>query len=273
MKPVHAILTLLLALACRGTQEENPESAHVLARVGDLTLTREELRTHSGAGPEAGWSSEQERLLLEDWVTSSLFYLAAAESGLDRDPEIERKIESMTRSFLAQEYMRRVASTARVDESEVLAVYEADRDLFDWEINLILITCKTMEHAENVISTLDGSPGGFENALESIEEDPEVEVSRTGYINLGGFAITSPAPLREMLAELEPQVTSPPVPASGGYVMVRIIEQRTCALAPEDARSMIRSALLARRRETKLDSLHRELQNRYPVELSGGHQP
>ena len=77
--------TFLFFVSC---QVENKAGGEIVARVGNETLTKEELLFLAGGEPgDAGVFSRA----INDWVENKLLYQAALSIGLDKDHVLSKK--------------------------------------------------------------------------------------------------------------------------------------------------------------------------------------
>ena len=111
---------------------ERPQTASVVAKVGNRYLTKEALVKRIPAPFASTISPEEKQRLVENWIEEELLYREAIRQKLDRDSELSDRIERAVRQLLVSELIARTyARDAEISEDEILAYYEEHRTDFE----------------------------------------------------------------------------------------------------------------------------------------------
>ena len=111
---------------------ERPQTASVVAQVGNRYLTKEALEKRIPAPFASTISPKEKQRLVENWIEEELLYREAIRQKLDQDAELSERIDRAVRQLLANELMARTyARNAEISEDEILAYYEEHRADFE----------------------------------------------------------------------------------------------------------------------------------------------
>ena len=134
------LLTLATNAWCPGTtyaeagEGGQPATEVVVATVHGNAITDTQLRTEiarRGGLPAEAEDRERRKLaLLDELIRIELFALAAAEAGLDKDPEVVEAYRRMLAERFWREQLTRLTDQIKVSDQEVAAYYESHRDQF-----------------------------------------------------------------------------------------------------------------------------------------------
>jgi len=110
------------------------KGAEVLARIGDRVITRADLEKRiERFGPDrrSFYETPDGRAeLLQQIVRIDVFSRRARELGMDEDPAFRARIEAIEKTFLASDYAKRIAESAKVSEGEAKAYYDTHPEEF-----------------------------------------------------------------------------------------------------------------------------------------------
>ncbi len=125
------IITFAVVTPLVDAMENNERT--VIAEVNGEPIYLEELYEAWESMPEAYRKQFPRgfRDLLEQWIRQYLLEQAARESGLHKEPCVERKIEHLTRQVLVQEFIdREVMEKVEVSEEKIESEYLANPSLY-----------------------------------------------------------------------------------------------------------------------------------------------
>lgn len=125
----YAIVCLMALLSSACTPP--PESATYVARVGNATLTQDEIRELLQDRSAFLDSADAVSQIVEQWVTNELLYQEAVDRGLRGDPDVRRLLSDNERSVLINALVSRFLDDEMgegPDESAVQTYYEQHRD-------------------------------------------------------------------------------------------------------------------------------------------------
>lgn len=107
---------------------------NILAKIGDLTITRDDLLNVMRGMPReqaASVNSEEGRKrLLDEMVAAELLYLEAKDSKFDEEEAFLTLVENTKHSLLQQYAIQRLVKDVKVDADAVTAYFEANPDQF-----------------------------------------------------------------------------------------------------------------------------------------------
>jgi parvulin-like peptidyl-prolyl isomerase len=234
--------------------EEFVEEQLLLQRAEEagVEVGREEVRSRVSALRSASGESD---LPLES--------LPMTEEALEENVERQLRIERL----LEDEVLSRIA----VEESEVGAHYEANRDDYvrPETVDVSQILVDTAEEAEEIRRALGARKSTFEELARELSQGPEAE--RGGH--LGAFARGElPPSFEEAVFALKPGAISSVVATDFGFHLFRLNGRTTPEpLALDDVREMIRIELLRRKSDEAMERYLDELEKRYPVTVHHEH--
>ena len=111
---------------------ERPQTASVVAQVGNSYLTKEALEKRIPAPFASTISPKDKQRLVENWIEEELLYREAIRQKLDQDAELSDRIDRAVRQLLANELMARTyARDAEISEDEIRTYYEEHRADFE----------------------------------------------------------------------------------------------------------------------------------------------
>ena len=269
------IVAVAFFLSCGRKPEKTPTEetqGRPLVKVGDLVLTEEDLRIQVPQLQDTLYEA-QRKTLIDQWVRMAVFYLAARDAGLDKDPKVQRKVRWFTRMLLAQEYLSRQQANLRVTDAEIDRFYRETADMFQKEGRFALIIYRDSALTDSFRRLLRKRGKALDQALESLASDPEVSASLTDFVNLGLFAFAELEGFYEQLKALKPGQIAGPISTPDGYILLKLVDVRKSQSGEQEVKFFLRQALLNRKQEELADSLFRELLARYPVQVLEGAKP
>lgn len=155
--------SLALVLACVTTGCKSKKNAGTpLAKVGDATLTLEDVRHTFPQEFEQALPREQYLDFVKRWIDDEVIYQQAQKAELDKDTSIARRIEEMRRKLLIEEFMSRESAAEAVepDEGALSQYYEVHREEFrrkspEWRF--LTLRVKSFKEALELKPKLRGS--------------------------------------------------------------------------------------------------------------------
>jgi hypothetical protein len=254
-----ATALLLCAAACRPRGAASPDaplSGTPVARVGDDTILLEELRLPAGAR-----DTEARRRAVELAVNDRLFAAEARRRGLDREGELQRRVQAIRRdaaarerSLLREALVREVAGETRISEAELKESFEKNRALYQRRLyTLRHAAFPSREAAEQAARALDAG-GSLEQArFESIgpvllHELPRMFQRQVAAVRKPGQALV--------------------VPGDGNWLAVEVVDvQLAPAESYEDVRRQLFASLRQERNREIVEKLMAELKQNATVQL------
>jgi len=262
------LLSLLLLLINCGREEPEED---VIVRIGDEKLTKDDLKLFGIS--EVKMEGDLNTALIENWIKSTLFYLAAKKEGLDKLPEMKRKLKWSERSILAQEYLSRKSQEISVDNIEIEEILTRKGDLFSKGVNLLIIFFPDSVRGEGIIKALSLRGRRYRRELDKLREDPNISVMQTGIVNLGSFLYEFegiPERLKENIPKMRIGEISDIYPVEGGFVLVKLLAKKPLEVDTLETKEFLRQVLIQRKRQKMEDSLYNVLKREFNVIIEGG---
>ncbi len=166
--------------------------------------------------------------VLEEMVDQELLAQEALARGLDRVPEVRRKLEPWRDQYLAGMTRRALNATVKVTDAEVYAYLKNESPLTPVpEVRLRELRAPTAEVMVEAASLLDrGVP--FADIVRRLSSDP-LQRERAGLTDF--FPITDRQPLGMIASQLDSGQVYGPLRDSLGLVMVQLVKRRNTPAA------------------------------------------
>ena len=297
-----ACVVLGLSSGCRGAQpaaEATPgpskvahEAAHdagvLLARFGDRVITRRQLEQGLAGQPKALQEEYKapgaRQALLERMVRLELLADEARHRGLDRQPEVQRKLdELLVEELMNQLFGEKALEATPLTDVEVQRYYEAHAAEFHTpeERRASEIIVGDVRAAQLLLQRVAARPGDdahYRRVTEQLAKDPAFQGAQTrelGYFSRGTLGEPPPA-VRDVafglsrVGEIAPQS----VAVDGKFHIVRLTGIRPPVdRSLADVQNLIRSRLRQEQRTQGIERLVAELKHKtqlqtYPERLA-----
>jgi parvulin-like peptidyl-prolyl isomerase len=248
---------------------EKIEEKGVIVRVGNEKLTKDDLKLFGVSEV----NEELNKALIENWIKSTLFYLAAKREGLDKLPEMKRRLKWSERSILAQEYLSRKSSEITVSDEEIDEILRRERDLFSEGVKLLIVFFSDSVRGKGIKRALGKRGRRLEREIRKLRDDPSISVMQTDFVNLGSFLYEFegiPKELKENIVRMKVGEISDVYPVEGGYVLVKMLSRSNLEIDTLETREFLRQVLLSRKRQELEDSLYELLKGEFEIVFEGG---
>ena len=151
----YLLFALLLLPACKG----NPTDEEYLARVGDRTLTAQDIKPSLDATAYLQDSSEALQQIVEGWVKDELIAQEAIRRGIRNDTDVQKLLEETERQVLVSAFINKLIqdNLPLPSDEEVEAYYAQNLEqlaLRDDYLRIRYISTGSMENANQVRQTL-----------------------------------------------------------------------------------------------------------------------
>lgn len=125
----HLFLLLPTALLLACTSPEPPSNPAVLARVGDVSITRDRVERAALRLFPKNAPSDLQRQALEQLINVEVLLLAARQDGLDHDFQVKSQVAQREQELILEEMYRRgvVAVAEDIDRDEARQYFEQHR--------------------------------------------------------------------------------------------------------------------------------------------------
>ena len=247
-----ALITSLLALACRAQSGGGADQDPVLLALGDETIRRSDFERHVAAvqarGGGASLAPEVRRALLEPYLEERILVLEARSRGLVARGDAEEKENESVRRLLTDAVLSQVSLT----DAELDAYCQQHARDFDRpeRIRLRQILVPTSNEARDVVRRLKKDPKSFATLAQTRSRGPEASTGGT----MGTFGRGElPAELEGPAFALAAGETSDVVQSPLGYHVLRVDERVAASQTglPE-CREAARAELLRQKSDTSV---------------------
>ncbi len=272
--------SLFLAGAATAASDANND---LLASIGKQTLTKADLEAQvKGMPPQLQMAlmrnpALKERLL-ERWVQMTLMSMEAQREGMDKKPDVKRRIQDMTNAVLAQEYMEvKVKDKVKVTDAEMKKYYDSHKDEFKKPETVtarhILVRVapgadkeawnKALDKAKVIEAKLKKG-ADFAKLAEEYSDDPG---SKQKGGELGAFTKGRMVPEFEKVAfSLKKGEISGPVKTNFGYHIIQVTDKSPASQQSfEEAKNGLQQKMLREKQQKYMDELMAKLKKKYDV--------
>lgn len=221
------LLAGVLIWTCISCGNEQPDNAHLLAKVGAVEITAADLRTFE-ANLKTATMRLQHRDNLQTLIDREVLLLAANERGLQRDEEVLAELAKRETKALADAMLRRnVAAKVAVTEDDVEKAYA--RPGWGEKVTTMEIFVPNQEQARQVQALLaqgeDFAEVGRQFAADLYYGVHTGEMRQVAYSPFDG-----PRDLAQAVFALPAGGVTEPLPLHGGFVIAKVAERRRAEL-------------------------------------------
>jgi len=267
------------------------QAAAVLARVGERTITLgdfaaalERMNTYDRLRFQ---SRERRVALLEEMIAAELLAQEARRQGLDRDPEVQRRVQQVLLQAMVAKSREGVPPPPQIPLAEVRAYYQQHQDEFSEperrRVSAIVMTDEAA--AKRVLGQAVAAKGAAawgrlfhqHSVTAPASREPTAPLDLAG--NLGivgplddprGAHQKVPAAVRRAVFDVSEVggVFGELVPAKGRYYIVRLTARTSGhARSFAEAQRSIRVKLYQQKVQQRRDQMEEELRRRFPVQI------
>lgn len=251
---VIAVAAVALSTFGAGCTGDVPSGDYV-ARVGERTLTREDLARSLSDRPMVLDSLEAASQIVERWITNELLFQEALDRGLQDEAEIRRLLAENERSVLISALVNRVyeEEMSEPGETSIRSYYESNKDqltLREPYVRVRVLIARTELDAALASDSLASIPleaeGDSAFTALATRMSLRAEDSRTisdAYYPANRLFSWIPG-MASALTEAEAGDVLPPLVADGVWYVVQLIERVPVGTLPEI--DMIRDEIVER---------------------------
>lgn len=243
----------------------------ILARVGELTVTDDEVRefiTSLGQRGQAYNNPEGMRTVLQQLISDKLFLLDARRNLYEGEAAFREQLAKFKERLLISYATDKVITAVRVDEAEVRAYFDENSAQFNTEesVNASHILVKSEEEALEILAKINAGEISFEDAAKAHSTCP----SKDNGGNLGDFGRGQMVPeFDTAVFEMEEgEISNTPVKTQFGYHLIKL-NKKTPSQPMEYAqiKDELKNMLLSEKRRKAYESKINQLKIAYPVDI------
>lgn len=198
----------------------------VLARVGQETITEAEVQEVLNRMSPRGRPPDAKRQVLNNIVELYVFANEARKAGLDKDPEVLKRLHETTTVVLARAFFERnVTGKAEVPDADAMKVYEQNKVnyLAPAQIKVEQILVKDKAKADEVLARLKKGED-FAELAKKESKDP-MSAAKGGDLGWKGVDSFDPNFIKAV-ETLKKGELSQPVQTRLGFHIVRLLDRK-----------------------------------------------
>lgn len=278
-----SLAVICLAPAAQGEEGKAvPSDDTVIAKVGDAQIVYGDLNKLIKMMPPAYQAmfttSDQLNNLLQRQIDNTLFAQEARRLKIDKDPDVQYKIEEFTKGILTQALLEKtVNKNITVTDQEITEYYNANKSEFQVPERikashiLIAVPADASESvkkekktlAEQILARIKKGEDFAELAKQY--SDDAATKNRGGMIGFFSKGSKEPA-FEEAVAKLKKDEVSGLVLTNKGYEIIKVHEIKPAETKNlEESKSRISSKLEQKKRNEAIDALLKDIKDRTKV--------
>jgi peptidyl-prolyl cis-trans isomerase C len=259
--PLAAVIALFTAC-------ESGPVGEVIAKVGEATLTAQELERRVPIHLNGRVTADDRQRMVEAWVEEQLLYQDALTRKLDEDLTVTRRVDQATQSIVTSELLERsFSSVSAVSEEDLRAYYAEHSERFGRnfpELRARQILIKRRADASRVKKRLSGGA-----MFDQVAREESLDASREQGGDVGYFTEDRVDPAfwagceKAKIGKLT-QIYTPL-----GYHLVEVLDRREVGSVREllEVRDEIRQQILSERRAALRIKMIEDIRNRIPATI------
>ena len=234
------LLTFFLFLAaCSG----GPEEENYLARVGDRTLTIQDIDPSLSPSVFQEDSSEALQQIVEGWVKDELIAQEAIRQGLQNDSEVQRLLAENERQVLVSAFINKIfnENLPEPTEEEIEAYYAQNVDqltLREDYVRVRYVSTESLQEANEVRNLMrDATVAGnveesWSQIVETYAMNPGISLSLSAQFYPKSVLFSS-ARLKAVINDLAINQISAPLQEGNAYHVIQLADSRSAGTTPE----------------------------------------
>ena len=248
-----AIGLVLLSVTC-GKERHNTS---VVARVGDATLTVEQVQNRVAPGSGEEETAAQRREFVDKWIEQQLVYQEALAQGVDENARVQQLLDEARQDVLVASFLNRQFETqVEISEFEITEYFTAHAHEFtrtEDEIRAQHILLNSQRHAVALRQKLVQGDSFEDAALEHSLDQSSKNVGG----DLGYFGVDDYPELWQACQNLTVNRVSKPVESDRGLHLVRVLDRQEAGTLKdlEQVRGEIVETLVTEHYKQRLDDL------------------
>jgi peptidyl-prolyl cis-trans isomerase C len=245
----------LLLCACRKSPEQQ-----IVARVGQVRLTLEDLNFSMPALKDQKMNRLQTERYVQHWLESELIYQQALKEKYNKRPEIQQQIEKLQRDYIVSVYLaQKVDEEIQVTDADMQEYYQQNADEFKSEENLYQIESILVEDQTLAGQVRSRIFAGEEFAALAKKHSLDFSRFQGGAVGFVTLRQLSPL-LAAAVARMNANQLSQPIKSELGYNIIRL--QAIIPKGQVQPFDEVKDILVQRMRAKKREEAYQALINR-----------
>ena len=250
---------LLLLVGCGDDLEDD---GLVLAKVGEHEITLADYRTHLERMPDALRSEFDVPRYLQAIIDEELLQQEAKQRGLDRSPELKRKLQQEEQVLIMRELYQREGIERSAPSEEELRAYFA-RSPYNRHVRFSLLMVRTREQLPPLLEELKRGADFEELSMKHSQDSRILERNADMGYHRWGETMLSHKALTEKAFTMKPGEIAGPLQVAGGYFLIKLTDIHPISF--EQERETIEQLLFQERLGQQLSEYYGRLQERYKL--------
>lgn len=286
---IAAAVLLFLGWAAPAVCADPEAGAEVLATVGSQTITAADLEEKLSMLPpqfrSRYESPEGRQKLLDQSIKFSLLAQEARAEGIDKRPDVARKIEEVTSNIIIQELTKeRITEAVAVSDEDIATYYEEHKDSYlrpeKVKASLIHIQVpgnatddvknEKRELAETALKRVRGGED-FDTVAKEVSEDKRTKRrgGNTGFFSRGRRAKIYGDGFEEKTFALKTGEVSDVFEAKDGYYIVSVTDRKEeHQQTMDEVRARIERTVKQEKQKDAYEQYLEALRKKYPVSVT-----
>ncbi len=247
-------------------QSAAASSGEVVATYGGRQLTSTQVMQEFERLPAPSraylTAPDRKRQFIENVIVNDLLFDEGKQTGIDRDPEIERQVNDLRKRLVVQRVMRKYQTPPEVTEEQAHKYYDENPGLYSGtQIRASHILVKDEDTAKQLLAELKAHPEKFEEIAK--EKSTDTTSAQKGG-DLGMFGQGRMVPEFERVAfALKAGELSDVVKTQYGYHIIKVAERKEGDRKPfdqvkEQIKATLKNKTLQEQVQNHLDGLKRD---------------
>lgn len=275
VKIITTALCITALFGCQkgapGSTTETKKEGQVVAEVNGSTITTGDFSSELKNLPEylksMAETPQGRKEMLDTMVIRELILQQAAKDGLDKSPEVARKLEDLKKRLIVESFLKkRVETDVKVGDDDLKKFYEQNKDKFKTgeQIRASHILVKSEKEAKDILAQIKA--GG---KFDELARKYSVDASAAKGGDLGWFGRGSMVPVFEkaLLALKEGQI-SDVVKSDFGYHIIKLTGKRPAGVRPfEEVKDQIKAAIMPAKQQELFQKIKDELKKNAKINI------
>jgi peptidyl-prolyl cis-trans isomerase C len=254
-----------------GSSTETTKEGPVVAEVNGSSITTGDFNNELKNLPEylkaMAETPQGRKEMLDTMVIRELILQQAAKDGLDKSPEVARKLEDLKKRLIVEAFLKkRVETDAKIGDDDLKKFYEQNKDKFKTgeQVRASHILVKTEKEAKDVLAQIKAG-GNFEELAKKHSVDSSA--ARGG--DLGWFGKGSMVPVFEKaVMSLKEGQVSDVVKSDFGYHIIKLTGKRPAGVRPfEEVKDQIKAAIMPTKQQEVFQKIKDELKKNAKINI------
>lgn len=264
-----AVVALVFVVAC--SKVDGPKGEYVV-KIDGTTITKEEVQAEMNNLPEMArdmfGGPEGMTRFVDELVKKEMLYLEAKKKGLDKNKELEKKIEDFRKITLINQLLEKeIEAAAKVTDADLKNYYDKNKDEFtaNTQVRVSQIVVRTEADAKKVYEKIQKGED-FAKIASATSID---KASAKSGGDMGNFKRGDMAPELENVAfRLKKGELGMPVQMKDGIHIMKATETKGAPVEFERVKSLLSQKLTVEKQRESFDKFLENLKKSYKVEIN-----